>query len=285
MNILNTITGYTGLYGIVAKPIKHSFSPMMHNTAFQVLGIDDVYLAFEIEEDQLSDFIKSVKTLNIKGFNVSMPYKLKIMDHLDEITEDALLCQSVNTVKYDKGRLLGHISDGQGFVMACLDKGWNIKDQKIVVLGAGGAASAIIVALAKEAKEIVVYNRSDKPFIRHLNEILDCDIKLRSLEDQEALKKDLSDAYLLVQTTNVGMHPDDDGCLIKDENDLSSQLKVADIIYNPKETKLLKMAKNRGLDHMNGEGMILYQGAVSFEFWTGQKMPILEVKKALGMEV
>ena len=281
----NTITGYTGLYGIVAHPIKHSFSPMMHNTAFQTLGINDVYLAFEVTDEHLGDFITTVKTLNIKGFNVSMPYKLKIMDYLDELTEEAKLCQAVNTVKNENGRLIGHISDGQGFIKACFEKNWHIKDEKIVVLGAGGAACAIIVSLAKEqAREIVVYNRSDKPFIRELNEKLSCPIVLKSLSDQEALKNDLKDAYLLIQTTNVGMSPNIDGCLIEDDSYLHQGLKIADIIYNPKKTKLLEMAKDKGLDYMNGEGMILYQGAVSFEFWTGQAMPILEVKKALEME-
>lgn len=283
--IRNRISGYTGLYGIVAKPIKHSFSPMMHNTAFQTLGIDDVYLAFEVEEDQLSNFITSVKTLNIKGFNVSMPYKQKIMNYLDELTQEAKLCQSVNTVKYENGKLIGHISDGKGFYKACQEKGWNIQNQKIVVLGAGGAANAIIVELAFQgAKEIVVYNRSDKPFIRELNDQFDCPIVLKRLRDLKELKNDLKDAYLLVQTTNVGMAPNIDQCLIPDQFYLTDHLKVADIIYNPKETKLLTIARQKGLEYMNGEGMILYQGAVSFEFWTGKKMPIKEVKKSLGME-
>lgn len=281
----NTITGYTGLYGIVANPIKHSFSPMMHNTAFQTLGIDDVYLAFEVSENQLDDYIVSVKTLNIKGFNISMPYKIKIMKYLDEMTQEAQLCQAVNTVKNENGKLIGHISDGKGFLMSCVEKGWDICNQKIVVLGAGGAACAIIVALALQgAKEIVVYNRSDKPFIRELNDKLECPIVLKSLSDLESLKEDLKDTYLLIQTTGIGMEPNTNQCLIPDSSYLPTTLKVADIIYNPLETKLLTMAKEKGLEYMNGEGMILYQGAVSFEFWTGQKMPIPEVKKALGME-
>lgn len=281
----NTITGYTGLYGIVANPIKHSFSPMMHNTAFQTLGIDDVYLAFEVNEDQLDDYITSVKTLNIKGFNISMPYKIKIMKYLDEMTQEAQLCQAVNTVKNENGKLIGHISDGKGFFMSCVEKGWDIRNQKIVVLGAGGAACAIIVALALQgAKEIIVYNRSDKPFIKELNDKLECPIILKSLSDLESLKEDLKDTYLLIQTTGIGMEPNTDQCLIPDSSYLPTTLKVADIIYNPLETKLLTMAKEKGLEYMNGEGMILYQGAVSFEFWTGQKMPIPEVKKALGME-
>lgn len=279
----NKITGYTGLYGIVADPIKHSFSPMMHNTAFQCLGIDDVYLAFEVKEEYLEDFIRSVKTLGIKGFNVSMPYKLKIMRYLDELTPEAKLCQAVNTVKNENGKLIGHITDGIGFYMSCLEKGWNLDNQKVVILGAGGASQAIIAELSKRTKEIVVYNRSDKPFIRELNKKVNCSIELKLLNDRESLKNDLKDAYLLIQTTGVGMSPNEDDCLL-DESYFNSNLKVADIIYKPKMTKLLKIAKEKGLEYMNGEGMILYQGAVSFEFWTGKKMPIAEVKKSLGME-
>lgn len=279
----NKITGYTGLYGIVADPIKHSFSPMMHNTAFQCLGIDDVYLAFEVKEEYLEDFIRSVKILGIKGFNVSMPYKLKIMRYLDELTPEAKLCQAVNTVKNENGKLIGHITDGIGFYMSCLEKGWNLDNQKVVILGAGGASQAIIAELSKRTKEIVVYNRSDKPFIRELNKKVNCSIELKLLNDRESLKNDLKDAYLLIQTTGVGMSPNEDDCLL-DESYFNSNLKVADIIYKPKMTKLLKIAKEKGLEYMNGEGMILYQGAVSFEFWTGKKMPIAEVKKSLGME-
>ncbi len=273
------------MYGIVANPIKHSLSPLMHNTAFQALGIDDVYLAFEVKEDELENYIQSVRTLNIKGFNVSMPYKLKIMSYLDDLTQEAKLCQAVNTVKNINGKLIGHISDGKGFLLACKEKNWDIKNQKIVVLGAGGAANAIIVELAMQgAKQIVVYNRSDKAFIRDLNNKLDCPIILKSLNHLEELKTDLLDSYLLVQTTNVGMAPHIEECLIPDCSYLTDNLKVADIIYNPKQTKLLKMAEEKKLEFMNGEGMILYQGAVSFEYWTNQKMPIDKVKETLGME-
>lgn len=280
----NRISGYTGLYGIVADPIKHSLSPMMHNTAFAALGIDDVYLAFEVKEKQFSHFINAVKTLNIKGFNVSMPYKQTIIPYLDRLTEEAQLCQAVNTVKNEHGRLIGHISDGIGFMKACRYQGWQLFGKKIVILGAGGAACAIIASLAKEAREIVVYNRSDKPMIHTLQQHFSCPITLKPLADKEALKQDLKDAYLLIQATDVGMAPHVKECLIPDESYLPTSLKVADIIYNPQETKLLSFAKKQGLPYMNGENMIVYQGAVSFEFWTGQKMPIKAVKESIGLK-
>lgn len=281
---MNTITGYTGLYGIVANPIKHSFSPMMHNTAFQYLGIDDVYLAFEVKKEDFPQFIASARILPIKGFNVSMPYKVDILPYLDELTPEAKLCHAVNTVKNINGKLIGHISDGIGFVKACQEKGWHLFQQKVVILGAGGACRAIVVALAQYVSEIVIYNRSQKDWVQELNQQLTCPITLKSLSDLESLKKDLQESYLLIQTTNVGMAPDEDECLIKDDTYLPEHLKVADIIYHPQQTKLLKMAQKRGLDFMNGEGMILYQGAESFKFWTNQEMPIEQVKKSLKME-
>ncbi len=278
------INGYTGLYGIVAYPIKHSISPKMHTTAFQELGINDVYLAFEIKEDQFDNYMSCVKTLNIKGFNVSMPYKTKIIPYLDELSEASKLCGAVNTVKNNNGYLIGHITDGEGLYQSIINKGWLVGNKKIVVLGAGGAANAIVEELAKKnVKEIVVYNRSDKDKMRELSQTLDCKIRF-NLFNEDHLKDDLKDAYMLINTTSVGMSPNEDECLIKDKDTLSSHLKVIDIIYKPKMTKLLKMAKDLGLEYMNGESMLLYQGAAAFKFWTGSDMPIDKVKKELEME-
>ena len=281
----NFINGYTSLYGIVAQPIKHSLSTMMHNTAYQELGMNSVYLAFETAQEDLEAFINSVKTLNILGFNVSMPYKQTIMKYLDELSEDATLCEAVNTVKYVDGKLIGHITDGKGFFLSCEQKGWRIQGKKVVILGAGGAANAIIVEAAmQQASEIIVYNRSDKPFVRELNNKVQSTIILKDIKDLKSLKEDLNDAYMLIQTSSVGMNPHSDGCLIPDCTYLHKDLKVVDIIYQPKETVLLKYAREQGCDYMNGEGMILYQGAVAFEYWTGEKMPIECVKKAIGLE-
>ena len=278
------INGYTGLYGIVANPIKHSISPKMHNCAFQELKLNDVYLAFEVNEDKFDDFMRSVKTLNIKGFNVSMPYKTKVLPYLDELTDSAKQCGAVNTVKNRDGHLVGHITDGEGLYKAIINKGWHVENKKIVVLGAGGAANAIVVELAKQgAKEIVVYNRSDKDKLKDIGNKLKCEFKFH-LFDEDKLKEDLKDAYMLINTTSVGMKPNEEKCLISSEDTLSSHLKVIDIIYNPKETKLLKMAKEMNLEYMNGEAMLLYQGASSFEFWTGKNMPIDKVKEELEME-
>ena len=275
------ISGTTGLYGIVAHPIKHTISPFMHNCAFEKLGIDDVYMAFDVEEKDFDIYMKSVRVLPIKGMNVSMPYKQKIIPYLDELSDEAKLCQAVNTVKNVNGHLIGHITDGEGFYHACLEKDWHIDNQKIVMLGAGGAAKAIIVSLARHgAKEIVVYNRHSYDYIQELNEHFETSISLKDLSCKDELKKDIKDSYLLIQATSVGMVPHEKECLICEDMFVDG-LKVADLIYNPKETILLKKAKSFGLETMNGEGMLLYQGALAFEFWTNQKMPINDVKERM----
>lgn len=278
------INGYTSLYGIVATPIKHSISPLMHNCSFEHLGINSVYMAFEIQKDDLKSFIQSVKTLDIKGFNVSMPFKKEIIQYLDDLSEEARLCQAVNTVKNINGKLIGHISDGEGFVLSCLNKGWKIKNQKFVVLGAGGACQSIVVSLSRYgASEIIVYNRSYKQFIEDINKLVDTHIVLKDLYDKGSLKKDLSDAYMLINTTSLGMKKDDE-CII-DETYLSKNIKIYDIIYKPKETKLLTLAKNMNLEYSNGIDMLIYQGAISFEYWTGLNMPIDLVKNKIEGEL
>ncbi len=278
------INGYTNLYGIVANPIKHSISPLMHNTSFKHLGINSIYMAFEIQKDHLESFIQSVRTLDIKGFNVSMPFKEEIIPYLDELSEEARLCQAVNTVKNSDGKLIGHISDGEGFILSFKEKNWAIDGHKFVVLGAGGACKSIVASLAKyNAKEIVVYNRRYKSFIDEMNEHFDTLITYKDLYDKESLKKDLSDAYMLINTTSIGMNESDE-CLI-DESFLSDSIKVYDIIYKPLETKLLTLAKNKNLDYMNGINMLIYQGAVSFKYWTGHDMPIDIVKNKIEGEI
>ena len=278
------INGYTTLYGIVANPIKHSISPLMHNCSFEHLGINSVYMAFEIQKDDLKSFVQSVKTLDIKGFNVSMPFKKEIIQYLDDLSEEAKLCQAVNTVKNIDGKLIGHISDGEGFVLSCLNKGWNIRDKKFVVLGAGGASQSMIVSLIRHgASEVIVYNRSHKDFIEELDKHSDTHIVLKNLYDKESLKKDLRDAYMLINTTSLGMNKDDE-CII-DESYLIQNIKVYDIIYKPKETKLLTLAKNMNLQYCNGIDMLIYQGAISFKYWTGYNMPIDLVKNKIEGEL
>lgn len=284
------ISATTSLYAFIGSPAHHSKSPVMHNTAFKVLGIDSVYLAFDIKQQQLEDTIKSFKTLKVKGSNVSMPHKQAIIPYLDQISISSKLCKAVNTITLKDDKYYGTITDGVGFINSLKEQNWNIKKKKITMVGAGGASTAIMVQLALDgAKEIVVYNRSlREEFIEIINNTCKetgCKISFKLLSDLESLKHDMHTSYLFINTTGVGMEPMLNQSIVPDESYFIPELKVADIIYQPAVTKMLQMAKNVGCKTMNGELMLLYQGAESFKIWTGQEMPIDTVKKVLGIEV
>ncbi|MCF0185404.1 MAG: shikimate dehydrogenase [Bacteroidaceae bacterium] len=283
------ITGHTELIGLIAKPIRHSKSPMMHNTAFEALGLDYAYLVFEVDNQTLEEAVTGLKALGVRGFNVSMPNKSKIMQYLDEILPAGELCQAVNTVVNDNGRLIGTSTDGEGFMMACQDNNMHILGKKITLLGAGGAATAIAMQAGLDGvAEISIFNRDDDFFVRaeenaaRLNEKTQCKAKAFRLEDTETLRREIANSAMLVNATSCGFGCQFNESPIPDATFLRKHLMVADVIYSPAETHLLAMAKAVGCPCMNGIGMMLYQGAAAFKMWTGKNMPIEAVKKALS---
>lgn len=275
------ITGHTRLVGLFATPIRHSVSPMIHNKAFETLGIDAVYLAFDLGEKDLSTAIASIKSLDMLGANLSMPHKMAAVPMMDELSEAAQLIGAVNTILHQDGKLIGHNTDGIGFMSSLKVKGIEVLQKKITVIGAGGAATAIIVQAALDGvKEIAVFNRKDDFFQKIQNKLAviskktGCDIQLYDLADQKQLAQEVAESRLLVNATGVGMSPQLAATPIEDFSIIHSDLAVYDVIYTPRETRFLKQAKERGVVTSNGLGMLLYQGAAAFELWTGQKMPI-----------
>ena len=288
---MENITGYTRLLGVLANPIKHSSSPIMMNHAFKKLQIDNVYVAFEVQEDRFDEAVAGLKAIDVLGFNVSMPYKEKIMAKLDVIDESAQLVNAVNTVVNRDGKWYGYNTDGYGFVIAAQDKGWDITGKKVVILGAGGASNAIVCQCAlSDASEVVVFNRPGKNFDAMakradlLNRKYQTEITVKDLSDLDLLKKELEDAYLLVNATSVGMGQNQGNSPIPDSSYFNQDLKVMDIIYHPLQTRLLEQAQQAGLEYCNGKRMVMFQGARSFEYWTGQKMPTDYIKEVLGIE-
>ncbi len=285
---MTRITGRTELIGLLATPIRHSKSPAMHNAAFESLGLDYAYLAFEFPPGNLPDAVKGLKALNVRGWNVSMPYKTAIIPLLDEISEIAALCQSVNTVVNDGGTLKGTNTDGLGFMEAVKNAGIDIIGEKITVFGAGGVATAICMQAALDCVgEISIFNKSDS-FVGHMEENIEtinsettCRATFYPLEDHAALKREIADSALLCNATNVGMGKLKGQCLVPDESYLRPELYVFDVIYAPEETALLAMARKKGCYAMNGINMMIYQGAAAFKLWTGQDMPIDAVRKIL----
>ncbi|EOT43461.1 shikimate dehydrogenase [Enterococcus dispar] len=282
------VTGYTRLAGLIAKPARHSISPLMHNTAFKANNIDAVYLSFEVEKEQLPQFIKGISAFGMIGVNVSMPYKLAVIPYLDELSEAATLIGAVNTIVPQKdGRLVGHNTDGSGFMRSLVDSNVEIIGEEITVIGTGGAATAICVQAALDGvQKINVFNRQGEFFTQKqqkINEIAQksqCTLSLTDLADGKALNKALGNSKLLVNATDVGMKPNEAQTPIQDFSAFHDDLAVYDVIYNPRETKLIQIAKEKGLKTVNGLGMLLYQGTYAFELWTGKKMP-LEIVKPL----
>ena len=281
------ITGHTGLMCLLGSPCKHSISPMMHNKSFEALGLDYRYLAFEVTEDTLESAVDGLKTLGARGFNLTMPCKNKMVALCDELSPAAKLIGAVNTVVNENGRLIGHNTDGIGYMQSVRDAGYDIIGKKMVLLGAGGAATAILVQAALDGvREISVFLRKTSRFYARaeataaaLRNETGCKITLCDFNDSAALRRELADSAILVNGTSIGMAPDVEACPIPEADFLPDNIIVSDIIYNPKETKLLAMARERNLPYFNGTYMLLYQGAEAFRLWTGCEMPVALIKE------
>lgn len=282
------ITGSTRLLGIIANPIRHSKSPMMHNTAFEALGLDYVYTAFEVRPRDLARAVEGLKALGVVGFNVSMPYKRDIIPLLDGISEVSRLCGSVNTVVNREGKLWGTVTDGIGWMRSVEEAGFDLKGQKLTLLGGGGAATAIAVQAALDGvAEIRIFNRRG-PSHSRAQALADtigaesgCVVRACLLKDERALAGALGDSALVCNATGVGMGALEGQSLITDPALLRPELICADVIYAPEETAFLKLARQVGCPTLNGLGMVLYQGAESFRLWTGLEMPIDAVRAVL----
>lgn len=285
------ITGHTELIGLMAYPIRHSSSPAMQNEAFAKMGFDYAYLAFEVDNDNLEDAIRSIRALKMRGSNVSMPNKTVVHKYLDHLSPAAELTGAVNTIVNDDGVLTGHITDGTGFMAALRDNDIDVIGKKMTIVGAGGAATAIEIQAALDGvAEISVFNRKDEFWERAqrnvdvINEKTECKAKLFDLEDLDILKAEIADSCLFVNATGMGMKPLEGKTYIPDASYLRPDLIVADVVYSPAETALLKMAKQVGCKCMNGFGMMLFQGSAAFELWTGKPMPIEYMKETLGIK-
>lgn len=284
------ITGHTELIGLIAYPIRHSSSPAMHNEAFAKLGLDYAYLAFEVENKDLEDTIKGFRAMKVRGCNVSMPNKTVVHKYLDKLSPAAELCGAVNTVVNDNGVLTGHITDGLGCMLALKDAGVDVIGKKITIVGAGGAATAIQVQAALDGvAEISIFNVKDKFFenaektVNKLKEKTNCKVNLYDLADLDKLKEEIASSVLFINATGMGMKPLEGQTYIPDTTFFRPDLVVLDIVYAPRETALLKLAKEAGCRTLNGLGMMLFQGAAAFKLWTGKEMPIEHMKEVLDI--
>lgn len=284
--MIERITGHTVLTGLLGSPVAHSISPLMHNESFRQLGLDYAYLAFDVGCEGLKTAVDGLKILGARGFNLTMPNKNLMCELVDKRSPAAELAGAVNTVVNNNGILTGHTTDGVGYMMAAKDAGYDLTGKTMTLLGAGGAATAILVQAALDGlAEINVFNRKDsfwgriQQLVDNVNARTGCRVTLYDLADKSALASCIEKSSLLTNATSVGMAPNTDGCLIDDEALLRPDLVVSDVIYNPKETKLLRIAREHGCATFNGLYMLLYQGAEAFRLWTGQDMPVELIKE------
>ena len=280
------ITGHTGLTGLLGSPVSHSISPLMHNEAFRILNLDYVYLCFDVGTDTLKTAVEGLKTIGIKGFNCTMPDKNLMCELCDELSPAARMIGAVNTVLNDNGKLIGHNTDGVGYMRSVADAGFSIIGKKMTLLGAGCAAVSICTQAALDGvSSIDIYNRPGKNYERAvaladtLNKETSCQVNVYDIADSKSLTDSIGESAILVNGTSLGMAPDTDTCPINDESVFRPELIVSDIIYNPRETKLLSLAKAHGCSTFNGLYMLLYQGAEAFRIWTGTDMPVEPIKQ------
>ena len=283
------ITGTTRMLGLIGNPVEHSKSPAMYNYCFRKYGLDWAYLAFPISPEKTGDAVQALRTLNMRGANVTMPCKSAVLPYLDYLTPAAKAIGAVNTIINDRGVLTGHNTDGFGYTENLRRHGVSVSGKRIVLLGGGGAATAIAAQTALEgAAELRVFNLKDA-FWPKLEESMariraaapNCRITLHDLADQELLREKIESADILSNATRVGMSPDEDGCLIPSPDWLRKALVVTDVVYAPPETKLLRMAGEAGCPTCDGLGMLLCQGAEAFRLYSGLKMPVEEIRKLL----
>lgn len=285
------LNGHTLLISLIATPIRHSMSPTMHNEAFAKLGLDYAYLAFEVDNSTLKDAVEGIRALGIRGSNVSMPNKQAIIPYLDEISPEAQLIGAVNTVtnKDGQGHLVGYNTDGIGAMKALMDEGVSVKDQIVTLTGAGGAGTAIAIQAAFDgAKELRIFNIKDDVYenavetVKKINEHTSCQTTLTDLSDQKAFKQSVQESSIYIDATGVGMKPLQDQSLINDPEMIRPDLVVFDVVYAPRETKLLRFAKEHGAKKaINGLSMMLYQGAAAFKLFTDEEMPVTYIKELL----
>ena len=281
------ISGHTGLMALIGSPVGHSGSPAMYNYSFQRLGLDYAYVALDIKEDEVKDAIAAMKLFKMKGGNVTMPDKTEAAKYMDELSPAAQIIGAINTIVNEDGKLIGHITDGEGFVNNLKDHGIDIKGKKITVAGGGGAATAIQVQCALDGvSEITIFNKKDAFFERTIataekikNAVPGITVNVYDIDDVAKITEEIKSSDIFVNATIVGMKPLDDQSVVKDLSAFRPGLVVCDAVYNPQETKLLREAKEAGCTCVGGKGMLLWQGVSAFKLFTGEDMPVEEVKE------
>ena len=280
------ITGKTSVFGIIGDPVEHTLSPGMHNAAFKKLGLDNIYVPFHVKAEELEDAINGAFALSIKGLNVTIPHKTEVIKYLDYLDIAAGLIGAVNTIEFGENGAIGHNTDGIGAVRA-IEEVNSVKNKKVMILGAGGAARAIsFQILLSGAESLVISNRTIEKASELRNDLvekLEPDVKVTDLGDE--LEKELKDTDILVNTTPIGMYPNISQKPLVTADMMHEGLIVNDIVYNPLKTGLIVEAEKAGAETISGVKMLMYQGVEAFKIWTGIEPPVEVFQRALMNEM
>lgn len=278
------ISGRTGLLALIGSPVGHSGSPAMYNYSFRKLGLDYVYVAFDIKEEEVAAAIDAMRTFRMRGCNVTMPCKHEALKYMDALSPAARMMGAVNTIVNDDGWLTGYNTDGAGVVNCLKDRGAAVPGKKLIVTGTGGAATAIQIQSALDgAAEIAIFARTPAKAAQTVANIRterpECAVNVYDIADVPRMTEEMRTADIFINATSVGMSPQEDESVVKDTSAFRPGLVVLDAVYEPVQTKLLSDAAAAGCTCVSGKGMLLWQGVEAFRLYTGLEMPVEEVRR------
>jgi shikimate dehydrogenase len=280
----------TQIVGLLGHPIKHTFSPFIHNIAFEMNKLDYIYLPFDVVPANLKNAIKGIIALGVKGFNVTIPHKENMLDFMNNVSEDASIVGSINTVVNDMGKLNGYNTDVTGILETLNPYKKEISGETVSVVGSGGAARAVIYTLIRyfKPKKIFLINRTEQR-AESLKSYFKAKMKFDSFSTKELfppnLVKIFNDSKLIVNSTPVGMYPENDDSITTLEDSFTKGQLIFDLVYNPPKTKLMHIAESKGAITLDGVNMLVYQAAGAFKLWTGEDLPIEKLHKSLQLYI
>ncbi|MDD4600421.1 Shikimate dehydrogenase (NADP(+)) [bioreactor metagenome] len=267
------ISGKTKLVGLIGHPVEHSISPAIHNSAFAAHGLDYAYLPLPVEPANLAAAIAGIKALSFAGANVTIPFKVDVMPYLDEIDSTARFIGAVNTIVIKNGKSIGYNTDAEGFIKSLQQKAIVIKNRNAVLLGAGGAARAVVCGLIGYGVSQITVLARNRDKAEQFAQSFENPTIFGGAWDNDTAKKAMRSCHILINCTPLGMHPMIDNAPPLDWDNVASNAAVCDLIYNPTTTKFLATAAQSGYRTLNGEGMLVEQAALAFKLWTGQEAP------------
>ncbi|MGE5399794.1 MAG: shikimate dehydrogenase [Ignavibacteriales bacterium] len=280
----------TQIIGVIGHPIKHTYSPLIHNISFELKKLNYIYLPFDVPLNTLKAAIKGMVALGIKGFNITLPHKENIIQYLRNVSEEASVIGAVNTIVNDNGILSGYNTDVHGIMETLSPYRDEIVGNEVTVVGSGGAARSAIYTLIRNFRpcRINIVNRTEQK-AESLKEYFTTRMHYTSIKSYELVPPDLVDVFrnskLIVNATSIGMYPNVDDAVTTIPQSFTTGQIVFDLVYNPIQTKLLRIASIEGATTVDGLKMLVYQGAKSFELWTGEVMPVDQILKALKLYI